>query len=101
MNGVNEFSEAVLRLASTVAEGYERRLDSAGLRATSELRDWSEREFSSVELRVDFWRGDNLIDFFEDFVIKQGEPVGSIQQIEEWLRNGFDAALRDSPPVSL
>ena len=95
MNRAREFADALGKAASTVTDEYRGRLDALGLRATSEIHDWSEVELSNVELRVNFWRGNDLVDFFEDFVIKQAEPIGSVQEVEEWLREGFDSALSD------
>jgi hypothetical protein len=95
MTEASEFSGAVRELAAAVGEAHADRLENAGLRVTTENRRWAD---GGEELRVVFWRGDRLVDVLEDFILRDGRPVASLEEFETWLRRGFDTALRDVTP---
>jgi hypothetical protein len=90
------FDEAVRELADAVVAEHTRALADAGLRTTVEVRRWAENDAANSELRVAFWRGNAFIDVLEDFIVRDGRPVASLDELRDWLNAGVEAILQET-----
>lgn len=88
--------EAVRDLANAVLGERQPALSAVGLRATVEVKAWSEESRENSELRVAFWRENAFIDVVEDFIIRDGKPAASLDEFKLWLEQGFDDIVEEN-----
>ena len=71
-------------------------LEVAGLRARVEIERWQGTGLRGSELRITFWRDTALIDVVEDFILEDGQFMGSREELQRWLDEGIDDVLKPS-----
>ena len=67
-----------------------------GLRWTVDIRRWFKDGRESSEICIQFYRDDSLVDFLEDFIVQDGEPVASTDELKQWLEQSIDAVLEEN-----
>jgi|SRR5829696_7275738 len=71
-------------------------LSALRLEAKVEISRWLDGDRENAEIRISFWRGPAFVDVVEDFVIRDGQPTASPQELREWLEESIDEVLEAS-----
>ncbi len=90
----SSFAATILESARLLLEDRRSALADRALEARAELRPWLDGE--DCEIRVTFWHGTSLVDFFEGFVVQGGEPTASMDEIRSWLATSIDDAVSEA-----
>jgi hypothetical protein len=80
-------------IAETVLADRADRLAAAGVRAEIEVKRWGEGAGAQAELSISLWRGTAFVDLLEDFIIRDGSPTASPDELREWVATGVDEML--------
>ena len=88
MNMNSNFGELVLEVATRVIQRKQATLAEVGLRAEVRLSVWNEAR-GEQEVRLEFLREDQLTDVLEDIITRDGKPVASLEEVEEWIEQGI------------
>jgi uncharacterized protein YheU (UPF0270 family) len=48
-----------------------------------------------MELCIELWHENELADFFEDFVVREGRRVATLDELRRWLEQNVDDVLRE------
>ncbi|MDX6649956.1 MAG: hypothetical protein QOJ97_1907 [Solirubrobacteraceae bacterium] len=92
--------QEVRAMAVAVLEQRLSALTDSGLRATVKLKQWSSEGRDSSEIEIVFWRGNNLIDVIENFIVDKGRPVASTDEFRLWLEQSVEAVMQENGPGS-
>ncbi len=95
MTELDAFHKTVRDVAREVLIDRQSALNDRGLRSRVELRRQFSDERESSELCIEFWRENALVDLFEDFVVRDGCPVATSDELRRWLEENVDAVLRE------
>jgi hypothetical protein len=89
---MSPFAREIAELSRFILKEYRDRLTAVGLRVEFRGLFSATRTagIPDVELGIDFYRSNDLVDAFEFFVERRGEPAAAVSEIEEWLRRELD-----------
>lgn len=96
MNERLNLGQEVRDMAVALLEQRRSVLDDLGLRATVELKQWSNEGQDNSEIRIAFWRGNNFVDVIEDFVVEDGQPAASTDEFSLWLEQSVDGVVEEN-----
>jgi hypothetical protein len=88
--------QEVREMAVALLEQRRSALTNSGLRATVELKQWSNEGRDSSEIRIAFWRGNNFVDVIEDFIVEDGRPAASTDEFRLWLEQSVDGVVEEN-----
>jgi hypothetical protein len=94
---IRTFEQSVIDVAIRVTGGFSDRLHNTGLSVKTDIRKEFKDGLLSAELRLSFYRDNDLVDALEAFIVKDGAPVVALADLESWLRDGIEDVL--SAPV--
>lgn len=83
---VNDFLDSVLSDAESALADFARDLEQLSIQPRISFRPDSV-DAEQIELTVEFWRGTEFVDVFEFFVIEQGSPTASRDEIRRWIED--------------
>lgn len=90
-----EFENEVERLVASVLVTCSDQLEDAGLTIRTDIEGWPEEDSDSSELRIRFFRGNDLVDFLETFVYRDGRQAATIEEFKEWLEQYIPVVLSE------
>ncbi|HEX7088859.1 MAG TPA: hypothetical protein VF192_01915 [Longimicrobiales bacterium] len=93
LNSMRALERSVCEATQEILEEYSEFLASLGLTAVLEGIDVFDAhpQRRTSEVRIYFYGGRNLADAFEFFVLRDGEPLVSVYEVQEWLREQIEA----------
>ncbi len=83
-----EFEEAVLDVVASLLAGRSSELEEVGL--TCRPEPLSRLGEGTSELALNFVDSSGIADVIEFHVVKDGQPIASLQEVEAWLREALD-----------
>jgi hypothetical protein len=93
-----KFEASAREIADACVRTHQSALQEAGLRTDVQITPWNGESLQGSEIRLVFWRGTRMIDVIEDFIIKDGRPTGSRDELQRWLEEGIEAVLKGVEP---
>jgi hypothetical protein len=88
-----EHHDSAHEIAAAVLADRADRLAAAGLRSEIEVKRWGEGAGAQAELSISLWRGSTFVDFLEDFIVRDGRPTTSPDELREWVATEIDEIL--------
>jgi hypothetical protein len=93
MSQQTDIEASTLEVAHSCLSTHRAALDALGLRTDVQTERREEGERRGSEIRIAFWREENLIDVIEDFVFRDGQPTASREELRRWLEDGIREVL--------
>jgi hypothetical protein len=88
---VDVFLAESTRITDEVLADARERLDDAGLIATKDVS----KTQGTAELSVYFNRGTSVVDAIQTELVRDGEALGTPEEVRDWLNDGIDQVLAD------
>jgi hypothetical protein len=93
-----ETEKSARELAHACLTAHQSALEKRGLRADVKIERRDGESLQGSEIRITFWRGNDLADVIEDFIFRVGQPTGSPEELERWLDESIDDVLAGLGP---
>lgn len=90
---IHAFEQGTRDLVARILTEFSEQLQGAELTVKPSFRKEFKEGRLNAELRVSFYRDDDLADALEGFIVRNGVPVVSLLELESWLRDGIKDVL--------
>jgi hypothetical protein len=92
-NTPEPFEVEALRAARSALAEWQPALSEVRLSAQLDaLKRYATDSGLNTEISITIWRGDDLFDLIETFIVRSSKPVATTSQLRDWL----DSAIRES-----
>jgi hypothetical protein len=88
-----EHDDSAREITEAVLADRADRLAAADLQPRVAVKRWGEGAGAQAELSISFWRGTAFVDVLEDFILRNGSPTTSPDELRQWVATGIDEIL--------